>query len=269
MKSIYQLLLVAALFASTTSCQKVINVSLNSAAQKYVIEGEINDGPGPYTISITRTRPFSEDNTFERISGAQVTIADLTAGTVDSLKSDGPGNYRTSMLTGVPGHAYKLSVMVSGQAYEALSTMPSQAVGIDTLYVKRSDFGGDSYFATPEFTDPVGKGNYYRLRQWVKDTLIDGSRLRSDDATDGQTYRSPLYYDNGKDSGNPKILNGDSIKVELQCLNRQVYDYYRTLRDVTGQNSATPANPLTNVTGGALGIFNTCTSRKRAAVAVY
>ena len=68
--------------------------------------------------------------------------------------------------------------------------------------------------------------------------------MRSDDATDGQTYTFQLYYDTGDDAGNPKIHNGDSISAELQCINRGVYDYYRTLRDVTGaSNTATPANP--------------------------
>ena len=34
-------------------CQKVINVDLNEAAPKIVIEGLINDRRGPYSITIT------------------------------------------------------------------------------------------------------------------------------------------------------------------------------------------------------------------------
>jgi hypothetical protein len=263
-------LLVATLISlSAASCQKVIDVKLNSAARKYVIEGEVNNGPGPYLITISQTRDFGEDNNFDEVSGALVRIADETAGVVDTLRESSPGTYVSSTLAGVPGHSYRLTVLAGGQTFTALASMPAQAVQIDSLYVKRSEFGGDFVFITPEFTDPVGVGNYYRIRQWVNDTAIDGSRLRNDDATDGQTFRAPLYYNADEESGNPKIRNGSNIAVELQCLNKEVFDYYRTLGDVTGENSATPANPLSNITGGALGIFNTCTTHKKQGVAAF
>ena len=270
MKTIYQVAAMALFIVTITSCQKVIDVSLNNAEQKYVIEGSVTDGPGPYTVTLSRTKAFTENNTFERISGAQVTITDVTAGNTDTLHDGGTGNYQTGTLAGVRGHAYLLSVVINGQTFTAASTMPAVAVAVDTLYASRPDFGDpNSAFMTPVFTDPVGTGNYYRLRQWVNGIEVKGSRVRGDEVSDGHTYSSQLYYDADDDSGNPKIGQGDSISVELQCINKQVYDYYRTLTDVTGENSATPANPLTNVTGGALGIFNTCTSRRKSAIAAY
>ena len=268
MKNISRLLLSALIATGAASCQKVIDVKLNDADQRYVIEGEVHDGPGPYSVALTRTRNFSEDNSFEQVSGARVIIADITSGLTDTLIEAAPGRYLTHTLAGLTGHTYKLSVSIAGQSFEAVSAMPAQAVDLDTVYVKKPEFG-TNVFVTPEFTDPRGTGNFYRLRQWIKDTLIDGSRIRSDETTDGQTYRSQLFYDAGEDSGNPVIRRGDSVRVELQCINEQVYDYFRTLRDVTGENSATPANPLSNIRGGALGVFNTCTKRVKRAIADY
>jgi hypothetical protein len=37
-----------------SGCQKVINVDLNEAAPRIVIEGLINDRPGPYTVTISK-----------------------------------------------------------------------------------------------------------------------------------------------------------------------------------------------------------------------
>jgi len=41
-------------------CQKVINVDLNVAAPKIVIEGLITDRRGPYSVSITKSGRYPE-----------------------------------------------------------------------------------------------------------------------------------------------------------------------------------------------------------------
>ncbi len=257
------------LLTSVLSCQKVIPVKLNQAAQQYVIEAEVNDGPGPYTVTISRTKDFTENNNFGQIGGARVIITDVEAKKADTLKETTPGAYRTSVISGVPGRTYMLSVLVNGQTFTATSTMPLQPVSIDSLYAAHSLFGGDDIYMVPVFRDPVGKGNYYRIRQFIGGTEVKGSIVRSDEALDGQIFRMQMFYDTDKDAGNPLITKGSMITAQLQCLNKQVYDYYRTLQDATGDNSSTPANPLTNITGGALGLFNTCTSRSRTATANY
>jgi hypothetical protein len=268
MNGIFRLIMAILVITGPASCQKVIDVKLNSADQRYVIDAEIHDGPGPYSVVISKTRAFTENNAFDQVSGAQVIVTDMTAGVSDTLREAVAGRYQTSTLAGAPGHAYRLSVTAGGQIFTASATMPAQAVEIDSLYVRESDFGGDNLFMIAQYRDPVGTGNYYRSRQWVTDTAVKGSRVRSDYATDGQVYRSQLTYESGEDSGNPRIDLGDKIEVELQCITKEVFDYYRTLRDVTGENSATPANPLSNIAGGALGVFNVCTSRKKSGIAV-
>lgn len=267
MKTFYPILILVLLIV--TSCQKVIDVKLNNEAPQYVIQGEITDGPGPYFVTISRTKNFSANNTFDKVSGAQVMISDNTANVTETLNETSPGFYQTSLIGGVPGHTYHLSVVINGQTFSATSTMPAQTVNIDTLYAAKS-FTGNEIFATVVFKDPPGKGNYYLLRQWVNGQQIKSTNVRSDDAIDGQTYTVQLRYDNNADSGNPSINKGDSITAELDCINKQVYDFYRTLQAVTGaSNTATPTNPLTNITGGALGVFNTCTSRKKTVVAKF
>ena len=67
------------------SCQKVIDIDLNSAAPQIVIEGSISDQPGPYTVKITKTVNFSETNIFPAVSGAAVTVSD-DAGNSETLQ---------------------------------------------------------------------------------------------------------------------------------------------------------------------------------------
>jgi hypothetical protein len=253
-----------------TSCQKVIEVKLNSAAPQYVIQGEITDSPGPYFVTISRTKDFSADNNFDEVSGALVIITDSTANISDTLKEVITGTYQTSHIQGAYGHTYKLNVTINGQSFYAVSVMPAQAVNIDVLYAGPSLRGQNEIFMTVVFQDPPGKGNYYLLKQWINGAEVKSANVRSDDATDGQNFSVQLRYDTNKDAGNPVIHKGDQIKAELNCINKEVYDYYRTLQSVSGtSNTATPTNPLTNIIGGALGVFNCCTSRTKTTIANF
>ena len=92
----------------------------------------MTNGPGPYQVSITTTVPFSADNNFPTVDGAQVTITD-NAGLYDSLTETAPGIYSThSYWVGQPGNTYTLSVGVNGARYTGSSTMPQQ-VNLDSV----------------------------------------------------------------------------------------------------------------------------------------
>ena len=58
------------------SCEKVIDINLNNAAKKYVIEGSITNRPGDCEVRITQTVNFSDPNIFAGVTDATVTIQD-------------------------------------------------------------------------------------------------------------------------------------------------------------------------------------------------
>jgi len=263
---LFYLLILTVIFSS---CEKVINVKLDGSATQIVIEGEVTANPGPYTVTVTESKNFDENNTFPGRDDAAVEIKDLTSGTTETLTNKKSGIYQTSALQGIAGHTYQLTVKLSGKTYQATSTIPVVAVKVDKLYAKRFELDSKKIFMVPEFTDPVGKGNYYRLRQWVNNVLIKGSFVRNDDATDGRTYNGQLYYSTDSKDGNPLINEGDVMTVELQCIDKGVYDYFRTLNTTIDQNSSAPSNPLSNISGGALGVFNACQSTNLSAEAKF
>jgi len=59
-----------------TSCQKVIDLKVKDASPKYVIEGNVTNLPGPYTVTLSRTTPFNTSWQFNGVGGATVTISD-------------------------------------------------------------------------------------------------------------------------------------------------------------------------------------------------
>src|SRR5215216_7374429 len=64
-----------------SSCEKVIDINLDDAEKKYVIEAIITDQPGTAKVLITQTKNFDEDNNFTGISDAIVAIKETGGAT--------------------------------------------------------------------------------------------------------------------------------------------------------------------------------------------
>lgn len=244
-----------------SACQKVIDIDLNAVKSKIVIEAEITDQPGPYTFKITKTANFNESNNFPAVSGASVKISD-NAGNSETLTETTPGIYVTTTFQGIPGRTYFLEITSEGTTYTSSSKMP-EATSIDTLLTQTSFFGGGKML-NAYFKDSAGISNYYRLLQTVNNTLKKNITIIEDNFQDGETITSS-FLSFGADS----LSIGDTIKIFLQSIDKATYEYFRTLSMLTGGGgppSDAPANPISNITNGALGYFSAYAVRTKTIV---
>jgi hypothetical protein len=248
-------------------CQKVINVDLNEAAPKIVIEGLINDRRGPYSISITRSGSYFNQPVLPTVSDAKVIISD-DFGITDSLSEVAPGFYVTSKTRGFPGRTYTLKVISDDIEYTGTSTMLSH-VSIDSLTlvkseIQRFDLSGneqnsDQYEIHCFFKDPLEK-NFYRIRVLKNDSINTQSyRLYDDQYTNGLVTE---FRVSNAEAGN-------TYRIELLSIDKATYDYYRTLADLIYTNpffGSTPANPDSNLSNGSLGYFGTAAISSRTVI---
>ncbi|WP_432709530.1 DUF4249 domain-containing protein [Pedobacter sp.] len=241
------------------ACEKVIDVKLKDSEAMYIIEGEITDAAGPHLVRVSRSKNFSDVNGYTAESGAHVILFDLTDGTSEKLKESGPGVYKTFFSKGKRGHQYRLEVNAGGRLFTATSVMPKINVRLEQLYTQTSDYIKDNIYVVPVYKDPDGTGNYYLLRQYVNGKFIPVTVARSDEATDGNRMMQALTYRIDEKNDRWRIKVGDKLKVTLQCVDKGVYDYFRTFENTSTFNSSNPSNPLTNFSGGALGVFNAST----------
>jgi hypothetical protein len=259
MKNIISILLAALLF---TSCEKTVDLKYKSNTSKIIIEGNITNEPGPYFIKITKSVSLSATGNYPTIDNAVVTISD-NAGNNETLTPQGNGLYRTSLLTGVSGRTYTLTVNAESKTFTAQSTMPQQ-VWFDSVKAEKTTFGGDvEYNIIPIYTDPVTKGNNYRFELTVNNKLLRKQFLQNDDVTNGVTNTERLEEIDDFDL-EPKP--GDSLSIKMQCIDAKVALYYKTLAligDSGPGGGTTPNNPPNNFTNGALGIFSAHTTQTR------
>jgi Domain of unknown function (DUF4249) len=252
-------IILAAAACCLTSCQEVVSINLNQNSPNIVIDGVVQDHPGPYSVILSMTGDyFTPSLYFPPVSNALIIMSD-DMGHRDTLKEVISGTYQTSTIQGVPGKSYQLSVVVQGKEYDATSSMPTK-VFIDSLYdVPRSSFdGGKGYDIYVVFRDPPELGNYYRVN-------AKSSALIPADSIDGRRYR--LYTDkltNGNEMAvriraGRNVNPGDTITIDLLSIDKAAYDYFHTLANIlTSDQSPTslaPSNPTTNISGGALGYF--------------
>lgn len=252
--------------ATATSCQKVIDVKLDDADKKLVIDAVITDQVGGCVVKLSKTKNFKEDNNFNGLSGATVTIKDEN-GTIIPLAETTPGVYTAPQLKGNNGKTYQLSVTAEGKNYTASSTMPEQVV-LDSVYLeKQKFFNEEQTFSNVIFQDPAGVSNYYLFKQFVNGKRTEGVFIMDDDLSDGKKFQSTLYFFN--DNDDTKIKSGDVVEVEMECIEKAVYKYWFSYDQGAsgGGGAASPANPVSNISGDALGYFSAQTVQRKSKIA--
>lgn len=239
-----------------SSCEKVIDIDLNSTDPQYVIEGYITNEARPAQVRITKTVNFSETNNFPTVSGATVTIKD-DAGNTETLQEVQSGIYETKILRGATGRTYTLTVNHNGNTFISTSKMPELVtlLGIDMLEsaFNRGNNKEKTYVAVPKYNDPAGIKNYYRFIQVINGVLDSAFLVRNDNLSDGKQTVQPVFSF-GKD-----IIKGDTLTLMMQCIDENVHDYFFSLNESSGNGpggGTTPSNPVNNISGGALGYFS-------------
>lgn len=267
MKSITTFLASVLLSAMLVSCEKVVDIELEGVEKKYMIEGIISDQKGDCRVLITQTGDFDEENDFPGVSGASVSITDNNTGNTIILPETTSGTYADSLLKGAHGTSYSLRVEIGDKVFTAQSVMP-QRVEMDTIFVTNENIFGDSWkLSTIEFHDPANVENSYRFIQHVNGERTREIYIRNDDLVDGKLFSTILYMDDDAED-NEKLKKGDTVKVQMLGIDKQVYKFWYSLdQGSTGEAySASPANPVTNIRGGALGYFSACTSHEKTMI---
>jgi hypothetical protein len=247
-----------ALLISLAACQKVIDIDLNSADPQIVVEAYINDQAEPCSVKISQTVNFSEANDFPPLSNAEVILKD-DLGNAETLTETSPGLYTSSLMFGTPGRKYFLEIKNNDKTYQAESYL-ARPVEIDSIVIAKSLFGNNKTVQS-YFHDPSGEKNYYRIIRTFRGERQNSFTILNDNLRDGQQImiNQNLQTD--------KLIPGDTILVELQSIDFNAFEFYRTFNQANRRGpTATPANPENNFTNGALGIFSAYATRSKMIV---
>lgn len=238
-----------------SACEEVIEFDLADADEAIVIEGIVTSNKEPFKVLVSKTTAYFGAPKSNPVSGATVSVR-TEKGRAKYFAESAPGVYELEKIVAMPGVWYILEVQYDSITYTARSFM-NELVKIEEVGFSYFDGFGifdSGYKVNTYIKDPADEENYYRLKYYVNGQPTrdpGGITLYSDHLFDGKAIglaqRSIVFQET------------DTLTIELQSIDKAAYDYFSTLENIVGvdiQQSASPANPISNFNNGALGYFS-------------
>lgn len=246
------------LLLALVSCEKVIDVDLNEVHSAIVVEGNISNFPYQAEVKLSKTGSYFGELTEEKISGALVVVeSDLNERFV--FVEVAPGVYKSEEISPEEGVTYYLSVEIEDEIYEASSRLSPtvEIYALDYVYAEGFAFYDEGYILKVLIADPPNTDNFYRIKTYLNDSLENeyGDFFIFDDHLyDGQKVEVTLHGDIYQED--------DVVTLQLISLEEGAYKYFDTFQESLSVSpaSAAPANPISNISNGALGYFSAWSS---------
>jgi hypothetical protein len=122
-------------FAMLAGCIDPIDFDTIPTELQLVVDGSITNEPGPYTVSLFRTRALKADLDYRLpVPGATIKIMS-DAGEEETLTDLGAGIYKTKFIQGVVGRSYSIHIRTdNGNTYESEPELIKPPGKIDSLW---------------------------------------------------------------------------------------------------------------------------------------
>lgn len=239
-------LLIIVLFLA--SCEEIIQVDLNTADPRYVIEAELLNGSESQKIRVTQTVAFDSDVPSKPIDHAEVQV-ESSAGRIYNFYSIGQGYYQIDRLIPRGSLEYRLTVRVDGEEFTSTERMqdfvPVDSVGI----VEETIFNEINYSVLFKFNDPGEEDNFYKYTVSVNEQPYRFLQVQSD------KYNNGLYVTHQLMDYLKPFELGDTVVIRRQSISEPVFKYWNEIQ-MMNPGSAAPSNPTSNISNGALGYFS-------------
>lgn len=275
---------IAAILAFFTACEKEIDIDLPQPDAKLVVEGWIENGEYPVVIVTRNSSYFAPidssylmDSLF--ITDALVIVSDGV--TNDTLQPFLDYNaymnnswpifyYKGSKIIGAENGSYTLYIVAEGEVITGHTTIP-HAIAFDTLYWEKENGTGDSLgFIHALVSDPGNEKNYYRIfskrlgRDYnfvpIMSSVYDDLYFNGLSGFEYEIMRGETSYDNEDIYEDPELgyyTRGDTVVIKLSSIDREHYEFWRTLEEdvIGGGNPFTNPVTIRHNVEGALGVF--------------
>lgn len=276
--------------AMAISCEKEVDINLESSGQALVVEGGIETGLPP-VVQLTTSLSFFERVDLAALENAFVHDAVITVS--DGLKTVRLKEYRIdsagikvsyyslvdfsnpvfppldSLILGEVGKQYTLTVEYDGKSYTATTAIPSATI-LDSVWYQRPARQPDSLPTAREvyfrYTDPDTLNNCVRYFTSTNGSPFYPGAFNSvfiDEIINGGVVSSRFFpgYDRtqlppGDSTGWAFV--GDTLQLRWAAIDRPVYDFWNSYEFAlasVGNPFASPTRLATNIRGGATGVW--------------
>ena len=231
------IVLIIASFA-VISCEEVIDVDLDTASPKLVIDASIKWQKGTtgntQKIKLTTSTDFYS-GIIPVATGAAVTVTNITLNTpvtYQFIEVGQTGEYICTNFTPIINNNYALSIVYKGETYTSTSQFMATPDIVKTEQTLKPGFGGDDIYEIKfYFQDNGAEDNFYLAGAKNSNIVYPEYGVLSDEFTQGNLMFA-VYQDD--------LKKGDIIDYTLQGITLKYNNYMAKLLNIAGTDGGNP-----------------------------
>lgn len=221
-----------------------------------VIEGHLIDSIGESFVRVTQAVGINDSVDNKPIDNAVVSITDRSGHRYNMINTQN-GYYRNFDLIGHINETYLMHVKIDDAVYYSHAKMPPPVLldSISMNYNKTFNFRDTvGYYITLHSSHNDDTVQYYRIRLKVRGKDVDSpsNMMLFEDTHQLKKYSMKLPF---------SFAENDTVSIIVYSLTSTAYEYYSSLQKLYNKqysNIQPPTiNPVNNIIGDALGIFQT------------
>ena len=234
----------------STSCEDVIDVTLDNAPPKLVIEAAINWKKGTsgnqQSIKLTTTTGFYSTE-IPKVSGATVTIKNSANVVFTFSEIANTGEYACTTFVPVLNETYTLTVVSKGNTYTAIETLKPVTAITKIVQNNQGGLTGNEKEIKTFYQDPPSETNYYLYKYVYSNQVKSNFYVDQDEFFNGNEFFSI--------SQNDDLKKDDKIEVSHFGISKAYYNYMSVLVSIAGNNGGGPfQSPPATVRGNIINI---------------
>lgn len=241
------------LLLTFSSCEKVIDVDLNTGEPRLVIEASINwyaeTAGNEQKIKLSTTTDYFSEN-IPRVSNAVVFITNSSNQVFDFTEDPNElGTYKCTNFIPAVNETYTLTVIHDGETYTATEKLLNTPVITEVEQINDGGVLGNETEVKFYFNDLVNETNFYFLRiddpyKVIPEYGVIEDRFFQNNQMFG------LYF-------SEDLKPGDTLKLTLNGITQDYFNYMDVLLEQTGSNSMGPfSTPTATVRGNIINQTN-------------
>jgi hypothetical protein len=240
------------IFSILFSCEDVIDVELNDADPRLVVEASIdwfkNTTGNEQSIKLSLSAPFFDEST-PAANGAIIQITATNNNTFNFIEDGNTGIYRNTNFIPVIDQDYTLTINFNGDTYSATENLKS-VVPIDFIEQNNEGgFSGEDIELKAFYTDPANIDNYYFFEFITEISLVPDLDVFDDTFTDGNQIFGFFSEED--------LVAGDEVIIRNYGISEQFYEFMFVLLQQGSDDGGGPfeTQPAT-VRGNCVNITN-------------
>lgn len=235
MKNLAHYITILIIALTFTSCEDVIDVDLNTAAPKLVIDASIKWQKGTsgnqQKIKLTTTTGYFS-TTIPIVSNAIVYVTNSANVVFNFIETPATGEYICSDFVPIINENYTLTVIVGANTYTSTNTLIATPV-IESIEQKTvQGIGGDEIQIKFFYQDNGLENNFYLIGFKNSSVVFPEYGVVKDEFFQGNEMFG--FYTN------EDIKAGDELNMNLQGINEPYFNFMNKLISIAGSNGGSP-----------------------------